>query len=70
MSISFRSEVTTLIGDINRDGSVNFDDFFLLADNFGKSVPAIAAKPLASVSEEESYILSLQDQLTRRDRLH
>jgi hypothetical protein len=68
MSISFRSEVTTLIGDINRDGSVDFDDFFLLSDNFGKSVPAIAAKPLASVSEEESYILLLQDQLN--DRLH
>lgn len=26
-------------GDINQDGTVNFDDFFILADNFGKKGP-------------------------------
>jgi hypothetical protein len=24
-------------GDLNKDGTVDFDDFFLFADNFGKS---------------------------------
>lgn len=26
-------------GDLNKDGTVDFDDFFLFADNFGKSGP-------------------------------
>ena len=25
-----------VLGDLNRDGVVDFDDFFILADNFGK----------------------------------
>jgi hypothetical protein len=25
-----------VLGDINRDGVVGFDDFFILSDNFGK----------------------------------
>lgn len=28
-----------ILGDLNRDGQVNFDDFFILADNFGKTGP-------------------------------
>jgi phosphodiesterase/alkaline phosphatase D-like protein len=33
-----------LIGDFNADKTVNFDDFFLFADNFGKSASGEAAK--------------------------
>jgi hypothetical protein len=28
-------------GDIDRDGDVDFDDFFLLADNFGKTAEVV-----------------------------
>jgi hypothetical protein len=28
-----------ITGDLNKDGTVNFDDFFLFSDNFGKSGP-------------------------------
>ena len=29
----------TITGDLNQDGTVDFGDFFMLADNFGKSGP-------------------------------
>ena len=28
-----------ITGDLNKDGTVNFDDFFIFSDNFGKSGP-------------------------------
>jgi hypothetical protein len=28
-----------ITGDLNKDGTVNFDNFFLFSDNFGKSGP-------------------------------
>lgn len=41
-------------GDIDEDGDVDFDDFFILADNFGRSVAGAAGKPLASAVSTQS----------------
>lgn len=36
------TEARSVVGDLNRDGVVDFDDFFIFADNFGKEgVPQI-----------------------------
>jgi len=37
--IMWASAGEAVTGDLNRDGTVDFDDFFLFADNFGKSGP-------------------------------
>ena len=36
-TITYETMVPAIPGDIDRDGDVDFDDFFLLADNFGKT---------------------------------
>ena len=33
------SQAHGVLGDLNRDGAVDFDDFFIFADNFGESGP-------------------------------
>ena len=35
--IAVCAPATAVIGDLDRDGDVDFDDFFILADNFGKT---------------------------------
>jgi len=48
-------------GDLNRDGNVDFDDFFILADNFGRSGPPEACGdeegPAPAGSIEDFYPL-------------
>ena len=39
LSLSVASQVFAVSGDLNLDGRVDFDDFFLFADNFGKEGP-------------------------------
>jgi len=36
-TITYETAVPAIQGDIDRDGDVDFDDFFILADNFGKT---------------------------------
>ena len=44
------SEAYAVVGDLNRNGVVDLDDFFLLADNFGKEGPVETARTARSFS--------------------
>jgi hypothetical protein len=36
-ALAFTVEASAITGDLNLDGVVDFDDFFIFTDNFGKS---------------------------------
>jgi len=38
-ALAFTVEASAITGDLNLDGVVDFDDFFIFADNFGKLGP-------------------------------
>ena len=40
-TITYDTMAPAIPGDIDRDGDVDFDDFFLLADNFGKTAEVV-----------------------------
>lgn len=42
--MQYRTVSPHIPGDIDDDGDVDFDDFFILADNFGKTAATAAAK--------------------------
>ena len=35
--VLFHSNTFGIVGDLNADGSVDFDDFFIFADHFGET---------------------------------
>jgi ankyrin repeat protein len=50
--IVFSVKVSAITGDLNRDGQVDFDDFFIFADNFGKKGPPDEIEGRTRTSEE------------------
>lgn len=66
ISVEFGKSSPTLRGDINNDGTVDFTDFFILADNFGKTSVAPSAKLVSTTSDQEQKIQMLEYQLKER----
>lgn len=62
LSLSWRQDVEPLTGDLDRDGDVDYDDFFIFVDNFGKRINQVAAKSVAFSSMEQEN-LRLQGEL-------
>ena len=54
------SPAAAVVGDLNRDGTVDFDDFFLLADHFGQSGPSDAADTIVVV-QQDTVVVVQQD---------
>lgn len=46
IALSWNTIEESLIGDLDGDGDVDLQDFFLLADNFGKIASQAASKPV------------------------
>lgn len=55
-SITWKQDVEPLTGDLDRDGEVDFDDFFIFVDNFGKRITQVAAKSVAFSSMEQENL--------------
>ena len=51
--LMFAVPATAIPGDIDRDGDVDLDDFFLLGDNFGKEGPVEAIMDTITVEVQE-----------------
>lgn len=68
-SIAFDKQVESIKGDIDNDGDVDLQDFFIFADNFGKRVTAIASKAVANSAIEtlEKENASLRFKLRQAD---
>ena len=50
-------------GDLNRDGVVNYDDFFILAENFGKRGTPVPETQIISTTIHDTVYVSLDDRL-------
>jgi hypothetical protein len=53
-----------VLGDLNRDGVVDFDDFFLFADNFGKLGPPEVDVVYDTLTVEIEQIRTVYDTLS------
>ena len=63
-SLLFTTAAAAVTGDLNRDGRVDFDDFFILTDNFGKVGAPEAPDTIVVVQVDtlrEEHLLSLCD---------
>ena len=70
ISIDFDTQSEHIPGDIDRDGDVDFDDFFALADNFGRRVEvegAGKAAPSEEIDLAEAELIYLRDRIRKAE---
>ena len=56
MAVLLTSPAYAILGDLNRDGRVDYVDFFVFADNFGKEGPPEPADTIV-VEQKEPILL-------------
>lgn len=58
-----------ITGDLNKDGKVDFDDFFILADNFGKKgPPEVAVRDTLRITRRDTIRTTVHDTVKVADQ--
>jgi Leucine-rich repeat (LRR) protein len=66
-----RAGITSALpGDINRDGTVDFDDFFLLADDFGRSGPPVGVADTVFIVRRDTLDRIVEVPVLLRDTVY
>jgi hypothetical protein len=66
-----RAGITSALpGDINRDGTVDFDDFFLLADDFGRSGPPVGVADTVFIVRRDTLERIVEVPVLLRDTVY
>jgi internalin A len=68
------SPLAAVTGDLDRDGDVDFDDFFIFSDNFGRTgspddsdTITVVLRDTITIAQSDTTIITLRDTVTVRD---
>ena len=64
LAILFACPTWAILGDLNKDGTVDFPDFFIFVDNFGQSGPPEPADTVTVVQVDTTYVELPPDTVT------